>query len=270
MESSYYEQAEIFDDEFLADPGAVATRIETTIGLIPPHSASLLDVGAGDGRLAEAIRQARPDLTRLVITDRSMTGLSRSSTTRVASSGQALPFGSDTFDIVTACELLEHLPPGIFERTCTEMARVATQNVLVTVPNAERRRRADLRCRECGCVFNRLRHLRSFSPGSMAELLPGFRLQRVLEFGPHPPVYPRAARHLAERLGVLHVPPHAFCPQCGTSAASHRTSRADGGVVDDGGGLIRQFASPVMYGRIRRFVPHSRRPYWLAAIYERR
>jgi SAM-dependent methyltransferase len=268
MEANYYEQAEVFDEEFLADPEAVATRMQTTIGLIPPEATSLLDVGAGDGRLAARIREARPHIAPLVLTDRSITGLSRSSAARVASSGEALPFADGSFDVVTACEVLEHLPTAILETTCTEMARVARDHILVTVPNAERRRRADIRCHDCGCVYNRFRHLRSFSRDSMHGLMPGFNLQEVLEFGPHPPAYPRSIRRLAERLGVLHVPPHAFCPQCGARAAHGGGRGGVGGTgraPQDRGSL----GTPAMYRRIRRFVPHARRPYWLAAIYER-
>ena len=268
MEANYYEQAEVFDDEFLADPEAVATRVQTTIGLSPPDAASLLDVGAGDGRLAAKIRDARPDIARLVVTDRSITGLSRSSDARVASSGEALPFAGDSFDVVTACEVLEHLPTAILEKTCTEMARVARDHILVTVPNAERRRRADIRCHECGCVYNRFRHLRSFSRDSMHDLMPGFDLQEVLEFGPHPPAYPRSVRRLAERLGVLHVPPHAFCPQCGAHAA-HGGGRGSVGGAGRASRHVRSLATPAMYRRIRQLVPRARRPYWLAAIYER-
>jgi SAM-dependent methyltransferase len=261
MEAGYYEQAEIFDDEFLADPDAIAGRIATTIDLIPHASTSLLDVGAGDGRLAAAIGQRRADLALLVVTDRSLTGLSRSRAARVAASGDALPFPSGSFDVVTACEVLEHLPPSIFGATCAELGRVARHTVVVTVPNAERRKRSDLRCRECGCRYNRMRHLRSFSPQSLATLVPRFRMSRTFAFGPHPPVYPRAVRALAERLGVLHLPAHAVCPQCGAPAVAPKPSAQPS--------ALRSLASPERYRRLRQLVPHSRRPYWLAAVYER-
>lgn len=260
-EADYYEQPEIFDDEFLADPEAISGRIDTTIELIPSSTTSMLDVGAGDGRLATAMAGRRPSLAPLVVTDRSLTGLARSQAVRVASSGDALPFRSQSFDTVTACEVLEHLPHAIFDLTCRELGRVARDNVVVTVPNEEQRKRANLKCRHCGCVYNRLRHLRSFSPRSLETLVPGFRITRVLAFGPHPPVYPRAVRAAAERLGVLHVPAHAVCPQCGSHAA-HNPARASSG--SDATAALRR------YRRIRQLVPHSRRPYWLAAVYQRR
>lgn len=45
---------------------------------------------------------------------------------------QDLPFPDDSFDVVAAIEVLEHVPDA--ERTLAEMARVAARHLLVSVP----------------------------------------------------------------------------------------------------------------------------------------
>jgi SAM-dependent methyltransferase len=266
MEAQYYEQDEIFRDEHLADPHAFEIRIRTTAELVPRSIGSLLDVGAGDGRLTAALKSEREGVL-LVAADRSVTGLRYVTVPKLLASSDALPFSKQSFDAVSACEVLEHLPVGIFERTCSELARVARTHVLITVPNNEKRRRADVRCPHCDCVFNRMRHLRSFTRERMAGLIPGFVLLDTLEFGPRPPVYPARARSLAERLDLIHRPSNPMCPQCGAGlgAGTDRVTAAPTS-RDRPAGALRK----TTYRAVRRALPKARRPYWLGAVYERR
>lgn len=46
-----------------------------------------------------------------------------------------LPFAKDTFDAVTAFEVIEHLLPGDDEALCREMGRVARQRVIIGANN---------------------------------------------------------------------------------------------------------------------------------------
>ena len=87
--------------------------------------------------------------------------------------------------------------------------------MIVTVPNREKRSRADVTCQSCGCRYNPDRHLRSFAPEQLTDLLPGFRVDRIIETGPRQPVYPRFARLMLERAGLLRRPGTPSCPQCG-------------------------------------------------------
>lgn len=47
----------------------------------------------------------------------------------------ALPFAKDTFDAVTAFEVIEHLLPGDDEALCREMGRVARRRVIIGANN---------------------------------------------------------------------------------------------------------------------------------------
>ena len=102
---------------------------------------SLLDVGTGRGVFLWPLLEAFPELgvscvdTRtdrvedLKVTARG--GIARLSA-QVASA-VALPFKDDEFDVVTALEVLEHIPD--VQAAANELVRVARRFVVVTVPN---------------------------------------------------------------------------------------------------------------------------------------
>ena len=148
---------------------------------------------------------------------------------------------------------------------------MSERTLVITVPNREKTTRSNVRCPECGCQYNPNRHLRSFDRDRLADLVPGFRLGEVAEFGPRAPTYPRPLRLGLERLGVLHRPGSPACPQCGyqlhgrqpvpqDEAATHEpaTTGANGGGIAHAG-----------YRLARRLAPRARHPYFLGARYER-
>ena len=106
--------------------------------LASAEPASLLDVGCGEGvltqRWANALAPRRVvgiDLEDPLIAaewaKRPAPNLSY-----IAQPADALPFADGEFDLVTAIEVLEHVPDP--ERTFAEMARCAARHVLVSVP----------------------------------------------------------------------------------------------------------------------------------------
>ena len=46
-----------------------------------------------------------------------------------------LPFGDKSFDVVTMFDVIEHLVPQDTDAVCSELERVATKNILLTVHN---------------------------------------------------------------------------------------------------------------------------------------
>jgi ubiquinone/menaquinone biosynthesis C-methylase UbiE len=101
-------------------------------------AASVLDVGCGEGigttRMAGVLPQAR-----VVGLDVAHPGLLEEWKTRahdriefVAGSAYALPFGDDSFDLVSAIEVFEHLERP--EQALSEMARVSRRGILLSVP----------------------------------------------------------------------------------------------------------------------------------------
>jgi ubiquinone/menaquinone biosynthesis C-methylase UbiE len=104
---------------------------------------SVLDVGCGEGVLTEqwAMRlQASATDSRVVGVDLEDPKLAAEWSTRrrpnlqfAAMTVEALEFADDEFDLVAATEVLEHVPEP--ELALAEMARVAGQYLLVSVPH---------------------------------------------------------------------------------------------------------------------------------------
>jgi ubiquinone/menaquinone biosynthesis C-methylase UbiE len=96
---------------------------------------SVLEVGCGEGKLAQHLTRSAPRPARFAITDvdlgRLEAGLDPLLEPRQASVYE-LPFDDRTFDLVVCCEVLEHL--GEPARGLAEVARVARRAVIVSTP----------------------------------------------------------------------------------------------------------------------------------------
>ncbi len=201
-EAGHYERDALWDPSHDANRDHQRMRFEATRALIPPGTTTVLELGSGDGRVLQHLVAADPAL-QVLAADRSQAALRANPFPRLQASLDAVPVADRSVDVVLCCEVLEHLPAGLYDAARTELARVARHSVIVTVPNRENRRRGAIDCSACGCRYNPDRHLRSFTPDDLTDLLPGLPLTALEEAGPRHPVYPRAARLLLERRGLL-------------------------------------------------------------------
>ena len=138
--------------------------------------ASILDVGCGEGVLTAAWRD-RAGVQRVVGVDVEDAGL-RAEWARHARAGvelQAiepappLPFPDDSFDLVAAVEVLEHVADP--DALLAELARVARTHVLVSVPREPLWRALNLlRCAHVRSLGNTPGHLHHYSRRSLERL----------------------------------------------------------------------------------------------------
>lgn len=259
IDAAHYEQDALWGEDQVFLPEHHRQRFAAIDALLPADTRTVLDVGAGDGRVLHHLSAARPDLVA-VAAERSVAALAHARSLRVQAGVDSLPFADRSVDAVLCCEVLEHLPSPVFCASRAELARVADRHVLITVPNRERLRAGDVICPSCRCRFQRERHLRSFRPDDLPGLLPGWRLATFAEAGPHQPRYPRVARQALERFGVLHPPGSPMCPQCGAPYSGTRTATT----AKTEHGVSRR------YRMLRKLSPKARHPYWLLALYVRR
>jgi ubiquinone/menaquinone biosynthesis C-methylase UbiE len=96
---------------------------------------SVLEVGCGEGKLADRLLKSGPRPERFEACDleieRLATGLDPAIRFRAASIYE-LPFEAEAFDLVVCCEVLEHLTEP--RRGLAELRRVARRAVLVSTP----------------------------------------------------------------------------------------------------------------------------------------
>jgi cyclopropane fatty-acyl-phospholipid synthase-like methyltransferase len=175
VEADYYEDTADWSLERHLDSRDELQRFEVTAGLISPNAERLLDVGTGNGAFLSFLEMHSSPLD--------LWGLERSKAAIAASrcrakiiegSIDALPFQDRAFDTVTALEVIEHLPHAVYAKALAEMARVASMQVLISVPYRERR--LMVACPECGCRFSPIFHLRTFDEDKLVNLVPGFQL----------------------------------------------------------------------------------------------
>lgn len=181
-----------------------------------------------------------------VVEERIAWGLKRGHKLIIASAHE-LPYADRCFDIVASSEVLEHLPWKVYEQSLGELARVAKDWILISVPYDERRNFA--RCPYCGASANPCYHFRSFAPTDLEGLFPGFRLEMVDTIG--------EISVITMLKPYLPTPWHAqlVCPSCGYRA-------------EDVGAQTRDRRLSKLKRMIRAF-PLPRRPRWLVGLFRR-
>jgi ubiquinone/menaquinone biosynthesis C-methylase UbiE len=122
----FYEQAGIREENVDAEE-----RVPVSLDMIPNAIASVLDLGCGDGTLPHSM-----DSTLFKVgVDISYAALRLVTTGyRMLASASTLPFRERMFDVILCTEVLEHLPCVQYEKTVTEMERVAKKYILISVP----------------------------------------------------------------------------------------------------------------------------------------
>lgn len=110
-------------------------------GISPPHllkhisdHQSVLDLGAGDGRIAQALLRERPGLSITGVDVGVRTG---AAIPVLAYDGQRLPFADRSFDLVLLIDMLHHTEEP--ERVLGEACRVARRTILIKDHYWERR-----------------------------------------------------------------------------------------------------------------------------------
>jgi ubiquinone/menaquinone biosynthesis C-methylase UbiE len=232
-------------------------RVEATVARVDVDAGSLLDVGAGDGRLTRRLVEATPHTVAL---DFSRASLGRAADLRLRVRGSVLtlPFGDASFDMVLATEVLEHLSDADRRSAVRELVRVTRKRVLVTVPFLETLAEEMCQCERCQSVFHAYGHTRAFTRADLASLDNDLVVELIETIVPIRKVRPlRVLRWLQLRIGKTYrYDTSARCPACGGAA------RADTGNVV--GTILR-----ILCDRVDRIFP-LREPGWLLAVYRRR
>lgn len=95
-----------------------------------------LEIGSGEGYIVRYVQEVRPGL-QFIASDIDQAMIKSAAEVNplakwCVAQGEALPFGDQSFDIVLACEVLEHLYHP--EVVLSEIRRVVRHHILISVP----------------------------------------------------------------------------------------------------------------------------------------
>lgn len=99
----------------------------------------VLEVGSGPQGVIRYI-----DFARIIGVDLRFSTPAHPLLVRVQASGEKLPFPTDTFPVVIACDLLEHVPPPMRGPVLLEMLRVAANYLVLAYPSGPLAEAADV------------------------------------------------------------------------------------------------------------------------------
>jgi len=145
--------------------------IEVVARRIPIGSALDLGCGRGDliGYLLEKHEAGGSDQSpeSAATVNRRFEGHSRFRGVSVGT--QSLPDSS--VDTVFIVEVVEHLDDATLKVVLSEARRLLKPggHVVLTTPNAENLEQSKVICPECGCVFHKMQHVRSWTPQSLTD-----------------------------------------------------------------------------------------------------
>lgn len=97
----------------------------------------------------------------------------------IASIPTTLP--SASFDTIFFIETIEHLLEDDLTATVAELRRLLRTGgtVIVTTPNEEKMGLNEVVCPDCGCIFHRVQHVRTWSPRGLTEFMARSGFERV-------------------------------------------------------------------------------------------
>ena len=89
---------------------------------------NVLEIGIGNKIVSDTLKKMGFDVKTLDIDE----GLAPD----IVASADNMPVGDKSFDVVVACEILEHLPFLKFEKCPSEIKRVAKRGAVISLPHA--------------------------------------------------------------------------------------------------------------------------------------
>ncbi|MBN3040440.1 MAG: class I SAM-dependent methyltransferase [Candidatus Omnitrophica bacterium] len=140
----------------------------------------ILDYGCGPGHLLKEICLYSPEkVYGLDFSKESVYELTKNFKEEPLFGGayslEKLPssFADESMDVVTAVEVIEHLNDQQLSETIKEIKRVLVPGgfIILTTPNKEDLEASKTICPDCGSIFHRWQHIRSFDVMSLKKIL---------------------------------------------------------------------------------------------------
>ncbi|MGO8988914.1 MAG: class I SAM-dependent methyltransferase [bacterium] len=253
---NHYENPNLWGETYWND--VQLERARQTVEHVPETVHSILDIGCGAGIVTRELKRRFHMLVSLDLARGPLLQVKNAQILAIQGHACHLPFRERTFEAVVATELIEHLPDSQRRQTLNEMMRVSKRFILLTVPFREVLEYGQVKCAECGCVFNASRHTKSFYTVDMKSLLDSnWSVRKIQTFGPRQKRIPVIFIILAQMFGGYMAVRRAnvTCPQCGNM--ENYISR-------------RNWMTRLFSGGPSRYLPLPKFNNWIVVLYERK
>lgn len=263
-EREYYENESLWTEERFLNNDQELNRFKNIHSLIPAATNSILDVGCGNGAFLKYLEDNGPNIKKAGF-ERSQTAIANKvcKSEIITGSSDRIDYPDNSFDVVLALEVIEHLPFRIYESTIKELQRIASKHIIISVPYRERQRL--IKCPYCGCSFSPYFHLRSFNEKIIKALFNGFVSTQILYINRYRDYYVwDYLKNIwySKIKGIeKQVPVNSVCPHCGYCEMERETQFSQ---------KMHQNKINKIKSRIRLLTPYRNTSTWLACIYKKK
>lgn len=263
-EIEYYENEAFWtESRFLHDEQEL-NRFKVIQSLIPHSTKTLLDVGCGNGAFLKFL-EANNSIIQKTGYERSQVAVKNKlcESEIISGSAEKIIYSDNSFDLLLALEVIEHLPFLIYERTLQELQRIAAKYIIISVPHKEIDRL--IKCKYCGCSYSPFFHLREFDKKKMENLFESFSLIQSSLIGKHRKYFLwdllKKIWYIKIKNTDVYPPIHSTCPHCGFN-------------LKDGENEGFQVPAQTKINRIKYYLK-SLTPYrisytWIACLYQKK
>jgi SAM-dependent methyltransferase len=147
----------------------------------------VVDLGSGPGFMVDRLLEQRIRTVAIDSSRKSVEALNKRLGGREGFAGAIwsdgrIPLDDGVADTVLLLETIEHLDKSVFASMLQDIRRVLRPggHIVVTTPHNENLAESEVLCPNCGCVFHRMQHLRSFDVGSLNRAMTEAGFQTAL------------------------------------------------------------------------------------------
>lgn len=209
VDDKYYEQSLIWGNSPEQYQAQVLFDI---LDMLPEDVQSILDIGCGDGYITNNL----PENIHVVGVDISQEALKHVHREKLIGSITDIPYSNNSFDLVMVNDVIEHLPDNEYRQAISELQRVASKYIMITVPHNEQLESKQTKCADCGTVYHINWHQRSYDEETLKGLLSTdkWKIREVRYTGTTtlPPFDPTIV--MQQSMGFFSNWDGAVCPNC--------------------------------------------------------
>lgn len=147
----------------------------------------IIDFSCGTGAIIEELIRTAPKGSRIYGYDPSPKSVSKANDRNKDKQGfegaytiQTIPTNipRDSVDLLILTEVVEHLDDADLDSVMSECHRILSPDgkLIITTPNDEDLERDKVICPDCGCIFHRWQHRRSWTTNTLTECLSQYGL----------------------------------------------------------------------------------------------